>query len=224
MKFFLTSIILVLTGAALRGQVRGGVSSADGQEIPYVSVTVEGTYNGTTANEEGLYELNLKVGGEYTLVFQSIGFKTEKKTVKINTFPYQLNIMLRDETYQLDEITISNAEDPAYAIIRRAIAAKQQNAAKAKRFEADFYSKANYKLTVPKGFTKEMAGEEILTFLDSSGTGIIYVSETVSRIVFEHPDNLKENIIANKQSGKDFGYSYNTAESTYFTFMMTTSG
>ncbi len=54
--------------------------------------------------------------------------------------------------------------------------------------------------------------------VDSTGTGIIYLSETVSKIIFEKPDNLKERSIASKVSGDNKGFSYNTARSTIYDF------
>lgn len=58
--------------------------------------------------------------------------------------------------------------------------------------------------------------------VDSTGTGIIYLSETVSKIIFEKPNNLKERIIASKISGNDKGFSYNTARASIYDFYDTT--
>src|SRR5690606_31943307 len=54
--------------------------------------------------------------------------------------------------------------------------------------------------------------------LDSTRSGVIYLSETVSKIKFERPDNLKEEIIASKVAGDDKGFSYNTALNTDYDF------
>ena len=48
--------------------------------------------------------------------------------------------------------------------------------------------------------------------------GIIYQSETVSKLKFKKPDNLKEEIIASKIAGDDNGFSYNTALNTNYDF------
>src|SRR5688572_26727580 len=59
-------------------------------------------------------------------------------------------------------------------------------------------------------------GDDMAANLDSTGTGILYLSETISKISFEKPNKLKEKIIASKISGNNKGYSYNTASlSTY---------
>ena len=60
--------------------------------------------------------------------------------------------------------------------------------------------------------------DEEESILDSTGSCIIYLSETVSKITFEQPNNLKERIIASKISGNDNGFSYNTAMGTFYSF------
>jgi len=213
----LTAIFLLLATAS-HSQIKGKITSSSGESIPFVSITIENTYNGTTANEEGQYELNVKKPGTYTVIFQSIGYKTKKVPVDAQTFPFVLNVVLADENYQLKELTISNDEDPAYAVIRQAISHRKENSAKTGRFEADFYSKGIFRV---KDLPKKILGQKIEVpdgMVDSTGSGILYLSETVSHITFEQPDKLKERIIASKVSGNDNGFSYNTAMNTYYNF------
>jgi hypothetical protein len=217
MHKFLTAL-LFLAGLAGHAQIKGKVTEANGTPIPFVSVAIENTYTGTTANDEGLYELPFKDKGRYTLVFQSIGFKTKKIPVNITAFPFTQDVVLEDETYQLNELVISKGgEDPAYAIMRQAIDHRKENSAKAGRFEADFYSKAIFRVkNVPKKIMGMDTDPDKL--LDSTGSGIIYLSETVSRITFEQPNNLKERIIGSKVSGDNNGFSFNTAHGTFYNF------
>lgn len=109
--------------------------------------------------------------------------------------------------------------NPAIAIIKSAIANKKDNSDKTARYTADFYSKGMFKVKdLPKKILgkKVDLGPDMASNLDSTGTGILYLSETISKIIFEKPDKLKEKIIASKISGNNKGYSYNTASlSTY---------
>jgi hypothetical protein len=214
----LLTILFVLSGIACHSQIKGKITSSTGEGIPFVSITVENTYTGTTANEDGQYELPIKAPGNYTLLFQSIGFKPKKVPLKADALPYMLNVVLEDENYELKELVISNSEDPAYAIIRQAIAHKEENGEKSGRFEADFYSKGMYRV---KNLPKKIMGMKVEApdeGLDSTGSGIIYLSETVSHITFQHPDKIKERIIATKVSGNSNGFSYNTARENNFNF------
>lgn len=213
----LTACFLLL-GVGTTAQIKGKITSANGEGIPFVNITIENTYNGTTANEEGQYELSVKGTGKYSVIFQSIGFKTQKISVDVKSLPHTLNVVLADEDYQLKEVVISNSEDPAYAVIRQAIAHRKENSAKTGRFESDFYSKGIFRV---KNLPKKIMGQKIEMpdgMVDSTGNGILYLSETVSHITFEQPDKLKERIIASKVSGNDNGFSYNTAMNTYYNF------
>jgi Family of unknown function (DUF5686)/CarboxypepD_reg-like domain len=221
MHKFITAIFL-LFGLVSYSQIKGKITSTNGEPIPFVSITIENTYTGTTANEAGQYDLPLKNTGKYTVLFQSIGYKSKKIPVNIVSFPHVLDVVLEDENYELNEVVITKGEDPAYAIIRQAIAHKKENSQKTGRFEADFYSKGIFRVkNVPKrimGMDVRVEANNAGTMLDSTGSGIVYLSETVSHITFEQPNNLKEKIIASKISGDNNGFSYNTAMGTFYNF------
>ena len=214
----LFTLLFMLAGLAATAQIKGKITDKAGAGIPFVSVAIENTYNNTTANENGSYEIGVKQGGKYTIIFQSIGFKTKKIPVNATNLPYTLDVVLEDENYELKEVVVSNTEDPAYGIIRQAIANRKINSEKAGRFEADFYSKGIFRVAnLPKKFMG-MKVEAPEGSVDSTGKGVIYLSETVSHITFEQPDNLKERIIASKVSGSDNGFSFNTALGTFYNF------
>ena len=198
-------------------QVKGLITDDLGKPLPYVNIYLENTYIGTTSNEMGKYELQIPEGN-HTLVIQFIGFKTQKTALKSQETPLIVNAILVEENYNLKEVVVSADENPAIPIIRKAIEFKKINQGKANKFTADFYSKGKFKLkNVPKKFMGQDVGD-LDGSLDSTRSGIIYLSETVSKITFEKPNNLKERIIASKVSGNDNGFSYNTALSTRYEF------
>lgn len=199
-------------------QIKGTITDDKGIALPAVSVFIENTYNGTSSNDQGNYEINVKSTGSYTVVFQFLGFKTVKKTVNVNQFPHVLNVKMQEENIALSEVVINKKENPADKVIRKAIAARKDNSDKMARFKADFYSRGIFKL---KNTPKKILGQEIGNMdgmLDSTGSGIIYLSETISKIMYEKPFNFKERIIASKVSGNDNGYSYNSARGSFFDF------
>src|SRR5215203_668205 len=103
MHKLLTAIFLLLAAASY-AQIKGKITAAGGEGIPFVSITIENTYNGTTANEEGQFELNVKNTGKYTVIFQSIGYKTQKLSIDVKSLPHTLNVVMADEKYELNEI------------------------------------------------------------------------------------------------------------------------
>jgi len=215
-KYFIPLAFFILTNTF--SQIIGIVTDVQKNTLPSTNVFVENTYNNTTTNEKGKYELNLKKPGNYTIVFQMLGFKTQRVSVEIKNFPFELNTVLVEENYTLAEVVISTKEDPANQVIRNAIAARKENSFKHTKYTADFYSKGLFRI---KDAPKKILGQDLGDFegaLDSTRTGILYLSETVSKLQFQKPDKMKETIIASKVSGKDNGFSFNNAADVDFDF------
>ena len=129
-----------------------------------------------------------------------------------------------EEENSIEEVIIKKGENPANIIIRSAIANRKKNTEKTDKFEADFYSRGIFRV---KDVPKKIMGVEVGDLdgnIDSTGSGIIYQSETVSKLKFEKPNNLKEEIIASKIAGNDNGFSYNTALNTDYDFYKNTVG
>ncbi|MEY8848691.1 DUF5686 and carboxypeptidase regulatory-like domain-containing protein [Psychroserpens sp. XS_ASV72] len=192
-------------------QIKGTVVDSKDQPLAFVNVYIENTYKGTTTNEDGIYELNISKPNTYTVVFQYLGYKTVKKTISIDSFPFTLDTVLEDEEITLNEVVINSEENPANAIIRKAIEKRKENLEKIRSYKADFYSRGLIRI---KDAPEKILGQEIGDLgggLDSTRSGVIYLSETISKLEFLRPDNLKENIIASKVSGDDNGFSFNTA-------------
>lgn len=218
MKKHITLLFLALSFVSF-SQVRGKITDTKNQPLSFVSVYLQKSITGTTSNDNGDYELSLAQKGKHTIVFQILGYKTVKKTVDISSFPFVLNVQLSEEEVALDEVQISSTENPANRIIRNTIASKQKNTDRFAQYKADFYSRGLFKV---KNLPKKFLGQEIGDMgggLDSTRSGIVYLSETISKISFQKkPRNFKEHIIASKVSGSDNGISFNQAEEVNFNF------
>ncbi|HSD06943.1 DUF5686 and carboxypeptidase regulatory-like domain-containing protein [Flavobacterium sp.] len=197
-------------------QLKGKITDEKGNALASVTVYEDNTYNGTTSNEKGFYELNIKKEGKHSIVFQFLGFKTQKTIVDITTFPYTLDVKMAEESYSLSEVIVNPKDNPANQIIRNAIANKKVNTEKTAKYKADFYSRGIFRI---KNAPKKVLGIKLDMFdesLDSTRSGILYLSETVSKVIYQKPNKLKETIIASKVSGNDNGFSYNNAASANF--------
>lgn len=214
----LYTLLLLLAGSISFAQIRGTITDKQKLALPVVSVMVENTYIGTSSNESGAYELPVQKPGTYTLIYRYLGFRTKKVTVDIRQFPFVQDIVLEEEELSLDEVVINPKDNPADRIIRSAIAARKENADRTARYNADFYSRGIFRVKdVPKRFLGQEVGD-LDGMIDSTRAGILYLSETVSKISFQKPDDLKERIIASKVSGNDNGFSYNTARASSYDF------
>lgn len=210
-------LIVLLFCQIINAQIKGKVVDGSNKPIAFASVTIEKTYIGTSTNENGFYELTLPSTSNFILVVKSLGYKTVRLPLQ-TPVSSPINIQLENEDSVIQEILVTTKENPANGIIKRAIANRKKNTEKQDKFEADFYSRGIFRV---KDIPKKFMGVEIGDFegnLDSTGTGIIYQSETFSKIKYERPNKLKEEIIASKVAGKDNGFSFNTAINTDYNF------
>ncbi len=215
----ITLLLILITSSSIFSQIKGKITDTKKNPLSFVSVYLDKTVTGTTSNDNGDYILNITKKGKHIIVFQFLGYKTLKRKVNITSFPFELNVELAEEDVLLDEISISTKDNPANAIIRNVIANKDKNTDKLAKYTAKFYSRGLYKI---KDAPEKFMGQTMGDFgggLDSTRSGIIYLSETVSEISFQKkPKKFKEKIIASKVSGRDNGISFNRAEDANINF------
>ena len=217
MKHLVTFLLLHFATFG-QAQIVGKITDSNAKAIPYVNIYLENTYTGTTSNDDGNYKLSIQNRGNHTIVYQFLGYKTVTKKITIEDFPYILNITLEPETTTLQEVMLNNNEDPAERIIKATIAKQKENLGRIRKYTADFYSRGVWKI---KNAPEKILGQSIRGIegsLDSTRSGIIYLSETISKISFQQPANFNERIIASKVSGNDNGFSFNNAQDATFSF------
>ena len=214
-------LILLFCSLSVSAQLKGSITDSSKQPIPFVNIYIENSYVGTTSNEQGDYVLTLSQPGTYNIVFQFLGFKTQSKTIEIKEFPYVLDIILLEEKISLNEVVISSNENPANRIVRAAIENRKLQLEKIKSYTANFYSKGLIRI---KNAPEKFLGQEVKLDigLDSTRSGVLYLSETISKIKYQKPNQLSEKISASKVSGDANGFSFNNASDVDFNFYKNT--
>ncbi|KAF5277276.1 hypothetical protein FQR65_LT16052 [Abscondita terminalis] len=185
-------------------QIKGVVTDQAGKPLPSVSVFVQNSTSGTSTNMLGQYELKVsKEEKNRTLVFQNLGYKTQIVSVQINEQPHIMNVRWKAEERHIGEVVVTDeggrsccADYPAGNCITTGLLRVKK---------------------LPKKILGQKIDDDELA-LDTSRTGVVYLSETVSEISFQKPDKINEHIIASKVSGDDKGFSFNTAYGTNFDF------
>jgi len=212
----LLNLFFIIFSTVVSAQVVGKVTNTKNKPLPFVNILIDNTYKGTTSNDDGYYELNITEPRVYTIVYTYLGYKTVKKKVEIDKFPYTIDVTLEEESVSLGEVVVNSEDNPANAIIRQTIAKRKENLDKINTFKADFYSRGLIRI---KDAPEKFMGQEIeIDGLDSTRTGIIYLSETISKLQFLNPDKLKEKITASKVSGDSNGFSFNNASDVDYNF------
>ena len=220
MRFALLFILSVCCfGASAQVTLSGKIIDENGKPVPFASVYVKGSTKGTSANVDGDYLLKLQPG-QYDMLYRAVGYKQVSQSVDLekNT---TLNITLKAELYELGAVTISaSGQDPAYAIIRKAIRRRKAHLSEVKAYTAEVYIKGLQKLlAAPKKFMGadiNQIGREI--GLDSNRRGIIYLSESESKISYQYPGQIHEEMISSKFSGSNRMFSFNRASDARVNF------
>ncbi|MBU1820160.1 MAG: DUF5686 and carboxypeptidase regulatory-like domain-containing protein, partial [Bacteroidetes bacterium] len=199
------SCILVFYGAMAQNKtgvsgIQGTVKNTKGEPLPFAGIIVKGTSIGTISNEEGKYQLDLKPG-YYEIVFQYLGYKTGMKAITIENRLETFDPVLAEQVFDLGEVRIgSKDEDPAYTIMRRAIAKSRYHFLQVESYTAKAYSKSSFVVTdLPMEFLymKELKEIEKETNFKK---GVPILNETVSIVNFTQPNTYKQRIIAARNS------------------------
>ncbi len=196
-------ILLTNISPAFAIIVSGTVVDERNQPLPYTAVYIKGTTIGTATNGKGYYQLNLEPGS-YSIVFQFIGYKKHIETITVSSKPVIINVKMVPEEITLNEVVVK-AEDPAYPIIRQAIAKKDYYLKQVQSYQCRVFTKSIFRLT---NAPEKLFGNTILDKGDSLG-GIFYLSEAESKISFEQPDKVREVMVSSKVSGDNKGFSFN---------------
>ena len=219
MRKLLFLILLSPFLSASAQKIEGTVYDNEGNVLPFASVLIKGTPQGVSANKEGKYVFTL-AAGNYTLICRYVGYTTQERTVTLSSVNVSLNFMLSPQKLTLKEVIINqNSEDPAYEIIRQAIKKRSFYENQLKAYQAEVYIKGIIKLrNLPeKIFGKKIPEEDRKDMaLDSSGKGIIYLSESVTKISMQQPTKAKLEVISGRESGSNgFGFNFPAIISFY---------
>lgn len=209
---FILLILVVLFGPLITlaqtssTGLRGMVKTRQGEALPFAAVIVKGTTKGTITNAEGRYEIAL-TPGRYEIVFQYLGFQTIQKPVEIGPDFGTLDATLDEQAVRLAEVqTKAGNEDPAYTIMRRAIAKSRFHQLQVQRFKARVYTKSSFTvLDLPN--LAEMAFRKQLKEAEKEANfkvGVPILNETVADVSFSQPNVFRQRIIANRNSQGDF--------------------
>ena len=216
-RFFLILTLTIITNGII-AQVQGTIKDTEGNALPYATIYIENSTQGTTTNLEGIYSFNL-TAGTYRLTFQYVGYKSITKNVTIKQEPVILDIFLEPESITFAPIVVTaDAEDPAYDIIRKAISKRSFHKNQFDNYSADLYIKG---LIRTEDAPEKMMGMEIgdmSGILDSARNGIVYLSESKSKLYFQKPDQYKEVMYASKVAGDIDGVSFNQFSDANFSF------
>lgn len=211
------SYLYAQTNTFAAGTVKDAITR---EPLSYVSVIFDESTIGTMTGEDG--EFTLQTDKEYTtLVFSSLGYDTQKLTLKPGSRHDALNILLHPTAYEIEEVTVrptrerySRKDNPAVELIKQVIAHKNTNRIEAKEiYQVELYEKLTLALDdFNPNFEKNAFVQKfrfIKNYLDTSeisGKPILTISvrETISDHYYRKSPRSEKTITkAKRQEGVD---------------------
>jgi hypothetical protein len=203
-------VLICLTTNLFAQKIYGTVKNSKGVELPFASISIKGTSLGVNANQQASYVYSLPAG-KYVVVCQHIGYETEERAIDL-VENAKIDFVLTERKLLMKEVVIGTGENPAYAIIRSAIKKRDYYNNQVNSFECDLYAKDLIKL---RSLPNKVMGQKVERSdrnqmgLDSSGKGIIYLSESISTLYKAVPDKFKMFVKSSRVSGSNsFGFSF----------------
>jgi Family of unknown function (DUF5686)/CarboxypepD_reg-like domain len=198
MKYlFFALLALGISFPGWGGGVRGAVKADDGTALPYASIYIKQTGSGAATDLQGRFEITLSPG-TYDLIFKFLGYEAVARTVDVGADFTELEIVLKTQVMVLQTVTVrANKEDPAYTIMRKAIAKAKYHTQQINKYTANVYMKGKGKLTDYPWLAKRQLEKEGIT------KDRLFITESVSEIKYTRPNKFEEKVIAIYTTGKD---------------------
>ncbi len=190
-------LFLLLAQNLFANGIKGTISDGNGNPLPFATIFVKEIGTGTSSNANGDFSYRLP-NGRYTITFQYIGYESLVKEVTVANAFVELAIQLKDQTYELKTVEVTvGGRDPAYIIMRKAIAKAPFHLNQLDRYTAEVYTKGSGRLKKSPFLLRKMMEKE---GIDST---FAFVSESVSEVTYERPNYFKEKIISVFTTGDD---------------------
>lgn len=102
-------ILFIGLSAVLYSQntIKGTITNTGKEKLRGVEIYINELHKGTTTNEKGYFELTNLPNNALKITVAYIGYKTQIKTIKLTKEITQLNFLLKESVFRMDEVIIS---------------------------------------------------------------------------------------------------------------------
>ena len=89
-------------------KISGKVTNAEGKGLPFISITVKGTSNGSSTDIDGFYSFTADLKpGQYVLEFTGVGLKSKEQNLSVgNQTAYTVDVVLAVDALNMDEVVV----------------------------------------------------------------------------------------------------------------------
>ncbi|MDH3649414.1 MAG: DUF5686 and carboxypeptidase regulatory-like domain-containing protein [Saprospiraceae bacterium] len=187
--------------------IQGTIIDGQGHPLPFATIYVNILKMGSAANIEGYYQMDLPPG-RHVVTFQHLGFRSQYLEITVDQGYVNQSVSLKEEPQILQTIHVeSDREDPAYTIMRKAIAKAKYHTQQLDEYTAVSYLKGSGRVVdVPNLFRNRIEKEMLKEGIDSTTA---FVSESVNEIHYVRPNQYREKVISIRKIGEDNNTSPN---------------
>ncbi len=174
--------------------IKGRLTDIKGEPVAFAAVYDETTFAGTNSNADGYYELKLEPG-KHSVVYKSMGYYLVRRQLNTTGQMITLDIRMEEQSVQIKEVVVTpGKEDPAYAIMRKAIGLAPYHLNQVKEYIADVYLRGTIHLiSIPKIIAKNT---EINGKKNVLKSGDVFLQESINQITFQAPDHYDQKVIS----------------------------
>lgn len=177
----------------------GKIVDNEGNTVPYATVYIEEAKSGVATNYEGAFSMKLEAG-TYNIRVQHVNYETIFRTLQLDGNKL-FQIKMTPKSILLSEVEVRpDREDPAYAVMRKAIAKAPYYRRLFESYKAESYNKGTLRVDkLPKIMSRAIKKAD--SDLDIK-VGDVFTQERISEIVYEN-DSARQTIISVKSSFPD---------------------
>ena len=192
-------LFLFTTEVLASGGIRGSITNARKEPLPFASIVVKNTSIGTMSNADARYELMLNPG-KYEIIFQYLGYQTLVQSVEVWEGYVQLDVVLQDQTVTLQELQVkAGKEDPAYTIMRKAIAKSRFHVLQVQSYSARVYTRGGGRLTDSPFFLRNKLKKEGID------PNTVYFTESVAEVFYQqNPKVFRQKVLSIRSNMEKF--------------------
>jgi iron complex outermembrane receptor protein len=107
MKQYLYVLLATFLISTVQAQnIKGTIKSQTGEAIAFANILVLNSANGTVADKNGNFSLDLNKG-KYELQFSALGFATKLKQIEVTNQSLTIDVTLIDNSQTLGEVIVT---------------------------------------------------------------------------------------------------------------------
>jgi hypothetical protein len=183
--------------------LHGEIKDENGTPMSGASVYIAELRQGTTTNQEGMYEISLPAGS-YTVSYQFLGYVPVTKKITVGYSGILSDIILREQLFEIPAVKVlATGKDPAYFMMRKMIGIAPFHLNQVSMYEAEVYIRGGGRIDkIPKMIRRRMKTD---TDEEQLVEGKYYFTESVNNIKFIAPDKYVHRVISSRTNAKISG-------------------